>query len=85
MSTSLDSLVNNLPEKDFTNLKKYYTSDKFSLVKKEGVYPYEYMNSLERLKENKLHQKNHSIPRLREKVLVMKIINMLKKFGKSLK
>ena len=57
MSTSLGSLVNNLPEKDFTNLKKYYTSDKFSLVKKKGVYPYEYMNSLERLKENKLPSK----------------------------
>ena len=57
MSASLDSLVNNLPEKAFTNLKKYYTGDKFSLVKRKGVYPYEYMNSLERLKENKLPSK----------------------------
>ena len=57
MSASSDSLVNNLPEKDFTNLKKYYTDDKFSLVKKKGVYHYEYMNSLEQLKENKLPSK----------------------------
>ena len=57
MSTSLDKLVNNLPEEAFTNLKKYYTGDKFSLVKRKGVYPYEYMNSLERFKENKLPPK----------------------------
>ena len=57
MSTSLDSLVNNLPEEAFTNLKKYYMGNKFSLVKRKGVYPYEYMNSLERFKENKLPPK----------------------------
>ena len=57
MSTSLDSLVNNLPEEAFTNLKKYYRGNKFSLVKRKGVYPYEYMNSLERFKENKLPPK----------------------------
>ena len=57
MAASLDTLANNLPEEDFTNLGKYYTGDKFSLVKRKGVYPYEYMNSLERLKENKLPSK----------------------------
>ena len=57
MSASLDSLVNNLPEEAFTNLKRYYTGDKFSLVKRKGVYPYEYIDSLERLKENKLPPK----------------------------
>ena len=54
MAASLDSLVNNLPEDAFNNLKKYYTGDKLSLVKRKGVYPYEYMSTLERLKETKL-------------------------------
>ena len=54
MSTSLDSLVNNLPEEAFTNLKKYYTDDKLALLKRKGVYLCEYMDSLERLMENKL-------------------------------
>ena len=54
MSTKLDKLVNNLPEEGFTNLKKYYMGNKFSLVKRKGVYPYEYIDSLERLEENKL-------------------------------
>ena len=40
-----------------TILKKYYTGDKPSLVKRKGVYPYEYMNTLERLKETKLPPK----------------------------
>ena len=54
MATSLDSLVNNLPEDAFNNLKRYYTGDKLSLVMRKGVYPYEYMDSLERLKETQL-------------------------------
>ena len=57
MAASLDSLVNNLPEGALNNLKKYYTGDKLTLVKRKGVYPYEYMNSLERFKETKLPPK----------------------------
>ena len=57
MAASLDSLVNNLPENVLNNLKKYYRGDKLSLVKKKGVYPYEYMDSLERFKGTKLPPK----------------------------
>ena len=57
MAASLDSLVNNLPEDAFNNLKKYYTGDKLSLVMRKEVYPYEYMDTLERLKETKLPPK----------------------------
>ena len=57
MSTSLDKLVGNLPEETFTNLEKYYTGDKLTLVKRKGVYPYEYMDSLERFEETKLPPK----------------------------
>ena len=64
MPTSLDSLVNNLPEEAFNNLEKYYTGDKLSLVKRKGVYPYEYMDSLERFKENKLPPKEAFYSRL---------------------
>ena len=57
MSTSLNSLVSNLPEDGFNNLRKYYTGNKLALLKRKGVYPYEYMDSLERLIENKLPAK----------------------------
>ena len=64
MSTSLDSLVNNLPDDAFNNLERCYTDDKLSLVKRKGVYPYEYMDSLERFKENKLPPKEAFYSRL---------------------
>ena len=37
MAASLDSLVNNLPEDAFNNLKKYYTDDKLSLVMRKRI------------------------------------------------
>ena len=64
MSTSLNSLVSNLPENGFVNLKKYYTGEKLALLKRKGVYPYEYMDSLERLMENKLPPKKSFYSRL---------------------
>ena len=64
MSASLDSLVNNLPDDAFNNLKKYCKGEKLSLVRRKGVYPYEYMNSLERFKENKLPPKEAFYSRL---------------------
>ena len=57
MATSLDSLVNNLPKDAFNNVKRHYAEDKLSLLTRKGVYPYEYMNSLEKLKETKLPPK----------------------------
>ena len=65
-----------------TILKKYYTGDKLSLVKRKGVYPYEYMSTLERLN---FHQKKRFILSLIMKISVMKIMHMLKKFGRCLR
>ena len=85
MSTSLDSLVNNLPEEAFTNLKKYYTDDKLSLVKRKGVYPYEYMNSLERFKENKLPPKESFYSRLTGEDISNEDYAHAKKVGRCLR
>ena len=57
MAASLDSLVYNLPKDDFNNVKRYYAEDKLSLLTRKGVYPYEYMDSPEKLKEAKLPPK----------------------------
>ena len=64
MSISLESLVYNLPDDAFNNLEKYFKGEKLSLVKRKGVYPYEYMYSLERFKENKLPPKEAFYSRL---------------------
>ena len=57
MATSLDKLVNNLPKNAFNNIKRHYAKDKLSLLVRKGVYPYEYMNSPEKLKETQLPPK----------------------------
>ena len=66
MATSLNNLVNNLPKDDFNNLKRYYTGEKFNLLTRKGVYPYEYMDSLKKLKETKLPPKEAFYSRLND-------------------
>ena len=57
MPASLDSLVNNLPKDAFNNVKRYYSGEKFNLLTRKGVYPYEYVDTQEKLKETKLPPK----------------------------
>ena len=64
MATSLDKLVDNLPKDDFNNVKRYYADDKLSLLTKKGIYPYEYMDSPEKLKETQLPSKETFYSRL---------------------
>ena len=66
MDTSLDKLVNNLSKDAFNNIKRYYGDDKLSLLTRKGVYPYEYMNSLEKLKETQLPPKEAFYSRLND-------------------
>ena len=66
MATSLDNLVNNLPKDAFKNVKRYYADDKLSLLTGKGVYPYEYMNSPEKLKETKLPPREAFYSRLND-------------------
>ena len=53
MSSSLGALVNNLPRDAFNNLLKYFTPEQAEILKQKGFYPYEYMDKVERFKENK--------------------------------
>ena len=64
MATSLDSLVNNLPKDAFNNVKRHYAEDKLSFLVRKGVYPYEYMNLPEMLKETELPPKEAFYSRL---------------------
>ena len=66
MATSLDILVNNLPKNAFYNVTTYYTDDKLSVLTRKGVYPYEYMNSPEKLKETKIPPKEVFYSRLND-------------------
>ena len=67
LSSSLDKLVQNTPKKDLRITRQQYPSrcylsqsrrllndTKFHLVTQKGVYPYEYMDSLDRFDEKEL-------------------------------
>ena len=66
MASSLKKLVKNLPEDDFINIGSYYFGEKLNLVKRKGVYPYDYIDSFEKLKETKLPPKDKIYSRLDE-------------------
>ena len=51
MASSLEALVNNLPDGALNNLNKYYTSKQVKLLKQKGFFPYDYMDSIEKLKD----------------------------------
>ena len=57
MGESLEKLVNNLSKDAFNNVKRYYTGHKLSLLTRKARYPYEYMDTLEKLKETQLPPK----------------------------
>ena len=54
MNSSLHKLVKNLSDEDFKYLVEDVGSKNLKLLKQEGAYLYEYMNSFERFNEKKL-------------------------------
>ena len=66
MNDKLDTLVNNLPKDEFNNVKRYYRDDKLNLLTRKGVYPYDYMNTPEKLKETKLPPKEEFYSKLND-------------------
>ena len=50
MKSSLDKLVKNLCDEDFKYLSEVFSGGELELVKKKGVFPYEYFNSFKNLK-----------------------------------
>ena len=59
MNSSLDKLVKNLSDKDCKYLIEEFGSEYLELLKQNGAYPYEYMNSFERFNEEKLPAKKY--------------------------
>ena len=53
MESSIDKLVKNVNDEDSKHLTKEFNGEELELVKKKGVYPYEYFNSFKKLKKSK--------------------------------
>ena len=64
MACALGMLVNNLDKRNCKNLRKFYKGEKFELLKRKGVYPYDYMNSQEKLSDKQLPSKGKFYSRL---------------------
>ena len=52
MASGLDKLVNNLEAKDCLNIRKYFKKSR--LLLRKGVYPYDYVSCLSKLREKSL-------------------------------
>ena len=85
MSTSLDALIKNLDQEQCKNLKKFYSDPmKFDLLKRKGVYPYDYVDSVDKLVETALPPKEAFYSKLNNEETPMKTTNTLKQFRKNL-
>jgi len=51
MTSSLDSLSKNLDKEQHTHLQKYYQGRQLELLLRKGVYPYDYVNCIDKLSE----------------------------------
>ena len=57
MASSLDRLVANLDESALLCVKRFFSGEQFDLVKRKGVYPYDYMDSLNKFQDTELPPK----------------------------
>lgn len=56
-SSSLDKLASNLPDEAYKYTSEVFKDDKSNLMKKKGIYPYDYMDSFDKFYE-KLSENN---------------------------
>ena len=57
MNSNFDKPLKNLSDSDFKYLTEEFGSKNLELLKQEGAYPYDYMNSFKRFNEKKLPDK----------------------------
>ena len=85
MASSLDKLANNLSDDQCKNLRKFFKDDdQFKLLRRKGVYPYEYVDSFDKFNETKLPTKDAFYSKLNLSGIVMLIMRMRKRCGKLL-
>ena len=65
MASSLDSLVGNLGLEKLIQTKKEF-GDKFDLLNRKGIYPYDFMSGIEKFEETKLPPKEKFFSKLND-------------------
>lgn len=64
MPFSLDALAKNLSLSQFYHTSKYYSGEQLELLVKKGVYPYDFMDSMEKYKMRSLPEKKEFVNKL---------------------
>ena len=63
---SLDDLINSLSTDQCKNLKKFYPNErKFNLLRRKGNYPYDWVDSIDKIAETSLPSKDAFYSRLK--------------------
>ena len=58
MASSLERLVDNLPGDVFEYTSQVFQNDQLELMKKKGVYPYDFMDSWKKFSDKQLPEKD---------------------------
>ena len=74
MNSSLDKLVKNLSGEDFKYLVEGFGPENLEPLKQKGDYPYEYMNSFERINNKKFPARKYftALQRMEKLVIMVK-------------
>ncbi len=81
---SLDSLVKTLGEDQFKTLTSQMPKESLDLLKRKGVFPYEYMTDFSKLGVKSLPPKEAFYSQLNDNHIATKIMITRRKFGKLL-
>ena len=85
LQTSLANLVSNLTQEDFHNTNHVFRNKNVDLLTRKGVYPYDYVSSLDKLSETSLPPKEAFYSQLYDKDIsdedYQHAINVWKTFG----
>ena len=59
LSSSLDKLVSNLPKDDLIYTSEVFKGKRLNLMSQKGVYPHNFMDSVEKFNQTELPTKDH--------------------------
>ena len=83
MTSSLYKLVSNLPKEALKYMSEEFTGMKLSLMSKKGVYPYDFMDSFEKLNQTELPTKDQFYSILNDQDITNDKYNHAKKVWKT--
>ena len=83
MASSLDSLSKNLDTDQHTHLQTHFQGRQLELLLTKGVYPYDYVNCMDKLSERSLPRKDKFYSRLNNEDVTDDDYNHAKTFWKE--